>query len=325
MGMSRDWSNCNSKAKPPSLVYEIPPGVFTIPPETRNNAAPLSPSNLREVMTTMDLKGIPPLEVRFRIAYNLARSTLRLHACDIIHGNLTPDSVIYFWRPSKGTRRSPSHTKVNLDRPRIASFDLFSERSSDGAAGTGLPGGTEHYMHWSDPARRGSKYSQKKKAHDIYRLAVILLEVGLWSVQKWAPATPELTRDRNKETIARLQGTCGSVYMAAVQACFGMAERHLEGDTKGLGESESKQEYNLLLALHTNVISRLKKCCEIDEEVGDSDNDPEDDYLSVKSYLDDQQKHRAKASAETPPVRMLPEFEPSKPVERRHSHKKSGQ
>jgi len=107
-----------------------------------------------------------PLDDRFRLAKLLARSVLFLHSAQVVHKNITPETVILLTDSSTG-----------LETPFLVGFEKF--RRAEGR--TYLSGDAfwekNLYRH---PKRQGDYPEEEyKMQHDIYSLGVCLLEIGL--------------------------------------------------------------------------------------------------------------------------------------------------
>lgn len=133
--------------------------VFSFPPNYDD------PTSLRRLL--LDADPTYPLNARFHVAQRLARSTMFLHACQIVHKGIRPDNVICFGKQG-GTPDNPY--LIGFERFRMAG--LGSSRQSDG------DWQRELYRH---PSRQGARPEQDyNMKHDIYSLGVCLLELGLW-------------------------------------------------------------------------------------------------------------------------------------------------
>lgn len=133
--------------------------VFAIPPDLYN------PRTLRDLF----LQGATyPLDQRFQLAKELARSVTFVHTYGFVHKNIRPDTVVVFQDHSSALGHS---------------FLVGFERFRPAAAGSHLRGDprwdTNLYRH---PRRQGSLPEDTYiMQHDIYSLGVCLLELGLWS------------------------------------------------------------------------------------------------------------------------------------------------
>ncbi|KAG8531920.1 uncharacterized protein KY384_003556 [Bacidia gigantensis] len=132
--------------------------VFTVPSHYRD------PRSLRDILTspTSDV----PLNERFALGSQLARSVFFIHASSFVHKNIRPETIIVF---KEGLSRLGRPFLVGFERFRVDSARTF--RSGDDLWWRNI------YRH---PERQGlmpeKDYSMQ---HDIYSLGVVLLEVGL--------------------------------------------------------------------------------------------------------------------------------------------------
>ena len=123
------------------------------------------PTSLRRLL--LDADPTYPLNARFHIAQRLARSTMFLHACQIVHKGIRPENVICFGSQG-GLPENPY--LIGFERFRMAG--IGSARQSDGEWQR------EIYRH---PGRQGARPEQDyTMKHDIYSLGVCLLEIGFW-------------------------------------------------------------------------------------------------------------------------------------------------
>lgn len=133
--------------------------IFDIPPSLSN------PRALRDLL----LEGEPhPLNQRFQLAKQLARSVMYVHTSGFVHKNIRPETIVVF--QDQRSVLGPS-------------FLIGFERFRPAAAGTNFRGDsrweTNLYRH---PRRQGTFPEDIYiMQHDIYSLGVCLLEIGLWS------------------------------------------------------------------------------------------------------------------------------------------------
>jgi hypothetical protein len=107
-----------------------------------------------------------PLDHRFRLARLLARSVSFLHASQVVHKNITPETVLLL-----------ADSSTDLESPFLVGFEKF--RPVEGR--TLMSGDTfwekNLYRH---PKRQGEHPEEEyKMQHDIYSIGVCLLELGL--------------------------------------------------------------------------------------------------------------------------------------------------
>jgi hypothetical protein len=122
------------------------------------------PQSLRTFLLDPDPKYA--LDVRFRLAKLLARSISFLHSSQIVHKNISPETVILLVDSS-----------TSLETPFLIGFEKF--RRAEGR--TYMSGDTFWDKNLYRHPRRQGEYPEEeyKMQHDIYSLGVCLLEIGL--------------------------------------------------------------------------------------------------------------------------------------------------
>ncbi|KAK7511725.1 uncharacterized protein IWZ02DRAFT_93454 [Phyllosticta citriasiana] len=206
---------------------------------------------------------IPPLEQRFRIAHNLVMTFCRLHKQGVVHKEVNSGNVLLFRRPRSESVRHPDY---ELRSPFVCSFDIFSETSIDPP----FPNVLNIYRHPHDPKSENRTNAPYGIQFDMYGLALILLEIGLWlplkDVFKVKYSLADFKLRLEDIWIRRLANKCGTVYMNAVRECIAAGDRNIS-------ESEVGMVYDGLL-------SRLQRCCLLD------DMEPIDYSISAPSLGD---------------------------------------
>jgi hypothetical protein len=137
---------------------------------------------------------------------------------------------------------------VDIRRPVLSSFDVFTEESSIT---------NSIWQHPLDP--RAAQTSPLPKSTDervleVYSLAMVLLSIGLWTkLENLAPnAAPTTVPESALDTLAI---RCGTLYMKAVQACWKVVDDELSGEVKG---------ESLLSGVQMRVTRFLEACCILD-------------------------------------------------------------
>jgi serine/threonine protein kinase len=143
-----ETSGCLSQFQ---FIYKIP--------STLSNA-----SSLRTQLTGSPIS----LDARFRLARSMARNLMAVHATDLVHKNIRPETIVVFEDSSD---------------PLPVSFLVGFERFRPFNAGTNFIGDMvwerNIYRH---PKRQGIKPEDEYiMQHDIYSLGVCLLEIGMWA------------------------------------------------------------------------------------------------------------------------------------------------
>ena len=214
------------------------------------------------IVTLADVLGPahePSLEVRYRLASNVANAVFDVHAKGATHGNLLASNVVLF-HPQDASSPSFELNQVNMRRSYLASFDLFSENAADNTESMADENGI--YRHPLDPRiTRYTHLTTESKSLDLYSLAMLLLQIGLWAplteLFPGAKSIPENPTD----ILQQLSSRCGSVFTKAVQACWHAPEDELS--------KKARPD-----VMHQKVFWRVSKaldaCCAIDE-VSDSE------------------------------------------------------
>ncbi|KAJ8060864.1 hypothetical protein OCU04_009946 [Sclerotinia nivalis] len=214
----------------------------------------------------------PSLEVKYRLAYNIANAVFDLHSKGIVHGNLLPSNILFIEHPT--SPRAFDLTQINMRQSYLGSYDLFSDTATD--LGPSLDQATMLYKHPLDP--RSTKYtnlSQESKSLDLYSLAMILLEIGLWSsLSELFPRASQVPSNPT-DVLKHLASRCGNIYVKAVKACISAPE----------GELSRKARPDVM---HQKVFWRVSKalntCCSLDD-VSDDDSERSDEPSLVPTPL----------------------------------------
>ncbi|KUJ19222.1 uncharacterized protein LY89DRAFT_642209 [Mollisia scopiformis] len=124
------------------------------------------------------------------------------------------------------------------------------------------------YRHPLDPRiTRYTRLTSESKSLDLYSLAMLLLEIGLWSslhdIFPMAAAIPENPAAVLKQLAAR----CGSLYVKAVQACWGAPNDEL---------SQRARPDVMHQKVFFKVSKALDTCCAIDESSDESTEESDD-------------------------------------------------
>lgn len=192
---------------------------------------------------------VPALEYRFRLALQLVEQLHDLHLRDMSHGNINSSSVIFMTTADETPLR-----QKHMRSPLWASYDLFSKCSIEGinrAINLNI------YRHPEDKSHSANRDSSTDIRFDLYGLALVLLEVGLWTPisdlykQKYSLADFKLRIE--KLWIPKLAAKCGSAYMRVVQTCLRCAD----------DVEEAKLTTD---ALYERLLERLRLCCLLDED-----------------------------------------------------------
>jgi len=235
------------------VVYELPANqAQTLGPSLDFEIA--SPKSLllllqdasKSTKTVESVTASPPLEIRFRLALRITERLREMHLADIAHGNMNSGSVVFMTSNPKSKSQS-----ARVEAPLLDSFDLFSGTTMESSA---RPQPLNIYQH--PQAQVEKRSSSQAMSHDIYGLALTLLEIGLWAplgdLYKAKYTLQDLKTRLEKIWIPKLASKCGSAYMRAVQKCFAFADSHEPGPQMDL--------------LYNDIMRHLNRCCIIDDD-----------------------------------------------------------
>jgi hypothetical protein len=224
------------------LVYQFPQGFEAV---TRRGSPQNAASNLCTLGDALSRPDFEPrLEAKFRLAHNLANTIFDMHARGIAHGNLVNSNVEF----------CAVSGEPDIRRPLVASFEVFPETPAQ----DGTPDWVRAvYQHPLDPrVTPQSPLAGRSdlRVLDLYSLAMILLEVGLWTrIENCVPG-PNMP-SVSESVLDQLAIRCGTLYMKAVEACWRAVDDELAG--KAAGDA-------LLSAVQVQVSRYLEACCIID-------------------------------------------------------------
>ncbi|KAK4542503.1 hypothetical protein LTR36_006755 [Oleoguttula mirabilis] len=239
------------------LVYDVPYSIQNRLQGTADTAAQsLIPVSLLKLVQKASKSqpsngdiAIPALESRFRLAFRLTEQLRDLHARDMPHGNINSSSVVFTMTGSENPLR-----QAQLQSPLWASFDLFSKCSVEG---TRRDINLNIYKHPHDSPQSLDRDASADVKYDLYGLALVLLEVGLWTplgdLYKPKYTLEDFKLRIEKLWIPKLAHKCGSAYMRVVQTCFRIS------DSPALSKLTTGGVYEHLL-------TRLGRCCQLDED-----------------------------------------------------------
>ena len=219
-----------------ALVFSHPP-FLSIPQQQKSLAEILHASlNPTEPST-------PPLETRFRFAYNLVLMLLNYYKDQPIRASPNSVNLLYIFRHGEDVR--PRYWK-GLKNPyfmapmgRLVAADHLQSM----------------YRHPSDD---GDLYGPP--AFDIYSIGLVLLEIGLWiPISKfWKPKydrTAFMTKIKTAY-VPNLASKCGSRYLRAVQTCLRAPENG----------QHNERAFTQATSILIEVAQELRMCCFLDED-----------------------------------------------------------
>ena len=291
------------------LVYDVPYAIQNRLQGTAERAAQvLAPASLMKLVQKTSKThasngdvAIPALEHRFRLALRLVEQLHSLHAHDVPHGNINSSSVIFTMMAGETLR--PEHMRS----PVWASFDLFSNCSVEGL---GREANLNVFRHPDGGSHGSRRDSTTDIRYDLYSLALVLLEIGLW-IPISDLYKPRYTLGDFKDRIERLwipklAAKCGSAYMNVVYTCIQRAD---DPELSGI----------MTNAFYEDLFVRLRRCCTLDEDDWSVDAFPTG-YLTSKaatpSYREKPLEKEHNASSEPSPLTR----QQSEPSELLRSH-----
>lgn len=223
----------------------------------------------------------PPLENKFRLAYNIALASTSYLAHGHCHGHLKSSNVIFL--------------REN-DNPRLGStlrhpFVLQPIQKLVGESSINPPLSHTLYHHAdSDEVGYGAV-----PAFDVYSVGLLLLEIGLWRPLSafWKPKYDRaIFHEKLKRYyIPKLASKCGTRYMKLVQACFD-APGQLRDKTSPFDAAEYLLE----------IVEDLGKCCALDEDGPPSELEIETFESLIASQRIDQEQISKQISAHEVPA-----------------------
>jgi hypothetical protein len=234
------------------LLYELPKRFSHDVSGARGIPMPYA-ATLSDLLTDQLFE--PPLEVRFRLACNLAMTVFDLHSKGIVHGNIAASNTVFFDQQSPGAEDHDALSKIDVRQVFLTSFDLFPD--SPGRQ-VGYDGGVDILRYRSPLDPRVTPMTPLKhdsRSLDLYSLAVLLLEIGLWMpIGTLVPPSglPNDMSDLYKQLAAR----CGTKFLNAVKACCSAVDEELS--------SVSRPEVTLQ-KVYGKVLNALEGCCVIED------------------------------------------------------------
>lgn len=190
------------------------------------------------------------LGIRFRLAKKLLEAVHMMHCVGWVHKNIRSDSILFFPAPSITPRGPPGPSTsfpqtigyteplfVGLSRARVDDvvkdpapyydsrdvqnpFDPANRERSRRKDDINL----DYYQH---PDKRHDSSIRYSRAHDIYSLGCVLLEIGLWKPLDQLADIDDDDYDKTKREFqalcANLNGKVGSIYSNVVRKCLAIS------------------------------------------------------------------------------------------------------
>ncbi|TAQ87876.1 hypothetical protein B7494_g3797 [Chlorociboria aeruginascens] len=231
-------------------------------------------SNLSELLFNPQFE--PTLEIKYRLACNISNAVFDLHSKGVVHGHLVSSSVLFFEpQPPKLVDLST----INIRHSYLASFDLFSDNATDNSDPS-PDRSALLYRHPLDPRMtRYTRLTFESKSLDLYSLAMLLIEIGLWTgLPNIFPGDTPVA-ESTASVFKALAVKCGSLYVKAVQSCFHSPEDELS--------QKARPD-----VMHQKVFWRVSKaldaCCiidEVDDDAAESVDSPISPATSLKTSM----------------------------------------
>ena len=232
------------------LVYQFPPTFNPVSFEHLTQNPLYNLCSLADLLARPDFE--PKLEAKFRLAANLANTVFDMHARGITHGSLIDTNVSFCNAVGTDPGVSGMTTgEVDIRRPLISSFDLFSEADSQSESTFSL------YKHPLDPRSTQQSplaASADSKTFDLYSLAMVLLSIGLWTNLDnlvSSPSSPSIP----ESVLEQLAIRCGTLYTKAVQTCWNAVDQEMAGH---LGSEQ------IVARVQLKASRYLEACCILD-------------------------------------------------------------
>lgn len=232
----------------------------------------------------------PPLENKFRLAYNIALNATSYLAHGHCHGHIKSSNIIFL--------RENDNPK--LGKTLRCPYILQPVQKLVGEPNTVQPLRDTIYHHTSaDEIGYGVV-----PAYDVFSVGLLLLEIGLWRPLHsfWKPKYDRaLFHDRlQKYYVPKLASKCGTRYMNLVKRCF-EAPEELQDKISPVDAAE----YLL------DIVEDLCRCCAVDEEGPPSELDIEVyESLIASQRLDHPES--SKTTAATPAISTpIPQARPA--------------
>lgn len=232
----------------------------------------------------------PPLENKFRLAYNIALNATSYLAQGHCHGHIKSSNIIFL--------RENDNPK--LGKTLRCPYILQPVQKLVGEPNSSQPLRDTIYHHTSaDEIGYGVV-----PAYDVFSVGLILLEIGLWRPLPtfWKPKYDRaLFHDRlHKYYVPKLASKCGTRYMNLVRRCFEAPE-----ELQDKPSPVDAAEYLL------DIVEDLCRCCAVDEEGPPSELDIEVyESLIASQRIDHPESSKSMAPAPAIPA-PVPQVRPS--------------
>ena len=238
------------------LVYDLPysiqnklQGTTVSDPQA---LAPMSLLKLVQKASKTNQEAVPSLEDRFAIAVRLTEQLHALHGREVAHGNINSNSIIF----TTTENESASARQKQLRSPLLTSFDLFSKCNLEGIT---KQVNLNIYKHPEDDPQIPGRSAATDIKFDMYGLATLLLEIGLWTpigdLYKAKYSIEDFKIRLERLWIPKLAAKCGTGYMRAVQACVAACD-----------DLDLHRSMDVVERAYDFILRQLHRCCLLDDD-----------------------------------------------------------
>jgi hypothetical protein len=246
------------------LIYELPSRFSGVQLPNPIMNLPYY-ARLADILSHRSLE--PPLEIKYRLAYNLATSVFDLHSKGVVHGTLAACNVTFFEQVEKGAENVDWLAHVDVRRPYLTGYDLFPEPATKNSPETVESLDTKWYRHTLDPRLTPhTSLTTESRSLDLYSLAMLLLEIGLWTsskdIRSGSLGVPLDVKRDVKAVYKQLAARCGSAYLKAVKACWHAIDEEMNA---GARPDVTLQK------VYGHVLNSLERCCAIEDDTSEDE------------------------------------------------------
>jgi serine/threonine protein kinase len=150
-----------------ALVYSLP--AHADPLERPKSLYSLFPQNTESVKVPGQVRVLPDLAVRYRLARTLAEGLLVLHSIRWLHKAFNSGNILLFVGPSG----------LEVTKPMLSGFGLGRSASHEQQT-IDLRGFKSKFALYQHPELRCETHRRYEARHDIYSLGMVLVEIAFW-------------------------------------------------------------------------------------------------------------------------------------------------
>jgi len=253
------------------LLYELPNRFAPLDSERPSSFGLPYVSTLSDLLCNPVLE--PSLEFKYRLAYNISKTVFDLHSKGIMHGNLAATNIIFLEQQSPVSKGPDPLVDVNIRRAYVTSFDLFPDSAIQQPSEDVYGSSAALYKHPLDPrVTTHTVLTHESRSLDVYSLAMILLEIGLW--RPLAEIFPAYLPEDLSGVYKQLAARCGNRYLQAAKACW----RAIDDEMRNCSRPEVP-----LQKVYGRVMRALESCCVPGDGLDEDDNDAREEYYKKKA------------------------------------------